>query len=66
MLDREKFGAIMKQVAFHAGDDYVAAVELCFFPIVDDIVEDEDPDASLQTQEEIVQKLSKDVVQSSL
>ena len=61
LVDRVKIREVMKKVAFHAGDDYAGAVELCFLPVVDDIYGDEDPDSSLQAQESIVEKLSRNI-----
>ena len=58
LLDLDQCRSILDQVAFHAGDDYSEVVKLCFFPIEEKIEDDEEPEASLQTQTTIVQKLA--------
>ena len=59
LLNKEGIKAILNQVAFHAGDEFAEIIRLCFFPMNENPFEDEDLDASIATQQEIVSKLKR-------
>ena len=59
LSNKDTSTAILDQVAFAAGDNYRAAVKLCLFPELDPDIEDEEPEASLYSQEKIMQYLSE-------
>ena len=58
LLDKAKVEVMLDKVAFHTGDIFRSAVQLCFFPEADEIA-DEDRETTVRPQVEIASMLSE-------
>jgi hypothetical protein len=61
LQNRDSIQPMLELIAFHAGDNYATALELCFFPKVEIDDDQEEVEASLYTQKAISEALSNNI-----